>query len=87
METKTLREWRVERLWSQKSLATQADIRQATVAALERGVLPQYETINKVSIALGVKPFQVSEFAEAIAIRSSRQRPRSKSTVGEVNDT
>lgn len=79
MDTKTLREWRVERLWSQKELAERSGgIRQATIAAIEGGVMPRFGTMSKISEALGVAPTQIAEFAEAIEIRSGRQRPRSK---------
>lgn len=79
MKTKTLREWRAERLWTQRELAERSgNIRQATVAGIESGVVPRFSTMRKVSDALEVAPSQIMEFAEAIAIRSGRQRPRSK---------
>lgn len=76
---KDLREWRAERLLTQKQLADMASVRVATIADIERRVkLPRYATVRKISDALAVDPGSVSEFADAIARRSSVQRPRSK---------
>ena len=67
---KSLREWRAERLLSTKGLAAKAGTSNATIIAVENGYhLPTFRTIRRLTDALGVAPEEVTEFAEAIAVR------------------
>jgi len=47
-----LREWRNYRGLSQASLAAAADIRQATISAIEKGSMPRVDTARRIAAAL-----------------------------------
>lgn len=67
---RTLREWRLARLMSTQQLATRAGITKKTLIDLEYGRrLPHYETMGRLSEALGVEATEVEEFAKAIGER------------------
>ncbi len=62
-----LRRLRLERLLSTRGLARAAGCRQATVISTEQGRRrPSFETIRRLSQALGVAPTEVAEFARVI---------------------
>ena len=62
-----LRRVRLERLLSTRGLARAAGCTQATVISTERGRRqPSFETIRRLSQALGVEPTSVAEFARVI---------------------
>lgn len=62
-----LREVRVRRLWSQRELASRADVTQKTIVDLERGrTEPRLQTMRKLAAALGVEPLEIDEFRQAI---------------------
>ena len=64
---KPLRAWRVDRLLSVRALADAAGIQHKTLIDLEHGRRrPTYETIRRVSAALGVSPTEVEEFAATL---------------------
>ena len=64
---KTLREWRIARLMSTRTLANVATISNKTLIDIEYGRRrPHYGTISKLSAALGVEPTEVEEFAVAL---------------------
>jgi transcriptional regulator with XRE-family HTH domain len=50
-----VKELRKKRGWSQRELAKRAKIRQATIAALERGASPRLDTLAVLAQAFGVK--------------------------------
>ena len=67
---KTLREWRLDRLLSVRGLAAQSGVTAKTIVDLEYGRRrPHYDTMRKLCAALGVRPGDVTEFAEALAER------------------
>ncbi|MDP9363207.1 MAG: helix-turn-helix domain-containing protein [Chloroflexota bacterium] len=67
---KPLREWRIERLLSVRALAEAAGVQHKTVIDLEHGRRrPTYETIRRMSEALGVVPGEVEEFAATLEER------------------
>jgi transcriptional regulator with XRE-family HTH domain len=64
---KTLREWRIARLMSTRTLEKAAGVTQKTIIDIEYGRRrPHYETIGKISEVLGVEPGDVTEFAAAL---------------------
>lgn len=64
---KPLRMWRLERLLSVARLAKAAGVSNRTVLDIEHGkVRPKLRTIGRLSVALGVAPADVSEFAAVI---------------------
>ena len=63
----SLREQRVERLFSVRALAKRAGVAPTTVHLIENGRRgPQYLTIQKICQALGVTANEVDEFREAL---------------------
>jgi transcriptional regulator with XRE-family HTH domain len=74
---RSLRSWRIERLWSVRDLAKRAGISTKTVIQLEHGrQRPTFRTMRRVCAALGVEPHEVSEFAAALRDRSTGGPPR-----------
>lgn len=64
---KTLREWRVSRLLSIRSLGAVSGVTAKTLVDLEHGRRrPQYGTMKKLCAALGAEPGDVTEFVEAL---------------------
>ena len=64
---KTLREWRIARLMSTRALEKAAGVTQKTIIDIEYGRRrPHYETIGKISQALGVEPGEIAELAVAL---------------------
>lgn len=64
---KTLREWRVARLYSIRRLAEEADLSPRTIHEAEHGRrTPSLETIRKLSQVLEVEPADVVEFKAAM---------------------
>jgi transcriptional regulator with XRE-family HTH domain len=64
---KTLREWRLARLMSTRSLEKASGVTQKTIIDLEYGRRrPHYDTMGRLSAALGVEPGEVVEFAAAL---------------------
>jgi transcriptional regulator with XRE-family HTH domain len=69
--SKSLREWRTERLWSVRDLAHAAGVSTKTIVQLEHSrQRPNYRTIRRLCDALGVEPGQVTEFMRALEERS-----------------
>ncbi len=67
MPTRSLREWRLERLLSIKGLAAKAGVSSRTIVDIEYGrVVPKLRTIRRLSEALEVDPREVEEFSVAI---------------------
>ena len=61
-----LREWRIQRILTQKELAQKAGVAEVTVAAIERGhQLPSPRTSRKLAEVLGVAPLDIDEVREA----------------------
>ena len=54
----TLREARRRKGWTQVELASRTGVTQASISAIERGdvVSPTWETVSRLSKALGIKP-------------------------------
>ncbi len=68
MAVPSLREIRLNRMWSQRDLAQQARVAQKTIVDLElRRSEPRLLTMRKLAAALGVEPLEVDEFRKAIA--------------------
>jgi transcriptional regulator with XRE-family HTH domain len=68
MAVPSLREIRLNRMWSQRDLAQQARVAQKTIVDLElRRNEPRLLTMRKLAAALGVEPLEVDEFRKAIA--------------------
>jgi len=64
---KALREWRVERLMSIRSLADIAGVSTKTVVQLEAGrQLPTFRTMQRITTALRVDAAEIKEFAAAL---------------------
>ena len=64
---KTLREWRIARLMSTRGLEKAAGVTQKTIIDIEYGRRrPHYDTIGRISQALGVEPSDVTEFAATL---------------------
>jgi transcriptional regulator with XRE-family HTH domain len=67
MSVPSLREIRLNRMWSQRDLAQQARVAQKTIVDLElRRSEPRLLTMRKLAAALGVEPLEVDEFRKAI---------------------
>lgn len=67
MDIRPLREIRRRNLFSIDALAKSAKVSTKTIVEIEHGrQTPQLATIRKISGALGVDPFDVEEFREAI---------------------
>jgi DNA-binding XRE family transcriptional regulator len=63
----SLREIRLNRMWSQRDLAQQARVAQKTIVDLElRRIEPRLLTMRKLAAALGVEPLEVDEFRKAL---------------------
>lgn len=63
----TLREWRIQKVLTQKDLAERAGVAEVTIASIERGVqLPSPRTSRKLAEALGIEPTQIEEVKKAI---------------------
>jgi DNA-binding XRE family transcriptional regulator len=63
----SLREIRLNRMWSQRDLAQQARVAQKTIVDLElRRIEPRLLTMRKLAAALGAEPLEVDEFRRAI---------------------
>ena len=68
--SKSLREWRTERLWSVRDLADAARVSTKTVVQLEYGrQRPNYTTMRRLAEALKVEPREITEFAAALEER------------------
>ena len=63
----SLREIRLNRMWSQRDLAQHARVAQKTIVDLElRRSEPRLLTMRKLAAALEVEPLEVDEFRQAI---------------------
>ncbi len=63
----TLKEARAARLLTVRALAERAGVAFSTVHLIETGKsVPRFDAIQKISMALGVEPRDVAEFAAAI---------------------
>ena len=63
-----LREWRIQKVLTQKDLAGKAGVAAVTVAAIERGIqLPTPKTSRKLADALGVEPTDIEEVQQAVS--------------------
>ena len=63
----TLRELRIDRLWSQRELARRAGVAHGTIVSAETGQrLPRLLTMRRIADALGVDWRNVAEFREAV---------------------
>ena len=68
----SLRELRVERLWTIRQLAERAAVSPRTIVQLEHGrLLPRFGTMRRLAAALDVEPAVVDEFAAAISQRAA----------------
>ncbi len=75
----SLRQWRAARLLSSKALSAKTGVSNKTILDIENGKrMPTFRTIQTLSDALGVKPEEVREFADAIAKRSQTRDSSSK---------
>ena len=64
---KSLREWRMERLWSIQDLAREAGVSNKTIVQLEHHrQKPTFRTMRRISEALGIAAGEIEEFAEVI---------------------
>jgi len=62
-----LREWRIQKVMTQKELAQRAGVAEVTVAAIERGhQLPSPRTSRRLAEALGIEPTEIDEVKEYI---------------------
>ncbi len=69
---KTLKQYRIERMSTVRSLAAAAGISPTTLVAIEHGrVRPHYGTMLAVASALGVEVREVTEFAAALDAKLS----------------
>jgi transcriptional regulator with XRE-family HTH domain len=67
---KPLRAWRLERLLSIRALATQAGVTPKTLIDIEHGRRrAAYETMRRLSTALGVPATEIAEFAAVLEER------------------
>lgn len=67
-----LRKARLQRLLSQRALAKQAGVALKTVIDLELGrTQPHFETMRKLSEALGVEPIEIDEFWQALEAKAA----------------
>src|SRR4051812_1817247 len=65
----TLHDLRVSRLWSQRELARRAGVSHVTVVTAETGRRrPLFESVRRLSAALGVSPLEVEEFRQALGL-------------------
>ena len=63
----TLRELRIERLWTQRELAKRAGVSHGTIVSAETGQrLPRLLTMKRIADALGADWAEVGEFREAV---------------------
>ncbi len=69
---KSLREHRVGQMLSLRELARRAGVTHLTVMSIELGRRrhPEYRTITKLSVALGVAPEEIREFSDALDARA-----------------
>lgn len=68
---KTLREWRLARLYGVRDLAKQSGVSTKTIVQVEHGrQLPRLQTIRRLSEALDVEPTEVEEFKQALDVLS-----------------
>jgi transcriptional regulator with XRE-family HTH domain len=75
--TKTLRQWRHERLLTLVRLAERAGVAYRTVQGVERGDrVPTLKTIERLCAALEVNPRDVEEFARALELRGASYNNR-----------
>ena len=74
----TLRELRIERLWTQRQLAARAGVSHGTIVSAETGQrLPRLLTMRRIADALGIDWAEVAEFREAVAqARRGKATPR-----------
>lgn len=70
---RTLREWRIARLYSIRRLASEAKLSPRTIQEAEAGRRqPSLETMRKLSEVLEVEPGEVAEFKTAMDTMSKR---------------
>ena len=63
----TLRELRIGKLLSIRSLAKAAGVSTQTIVSIEMGrKAPQFGTMRKIAGALGVEPQEIADFAAAL---------------------
>lgn len=83
---RTLREWRAAKVMSIQALVAATGVSNKTIVEIEHGRrVPNFQTIRRLSEALGVEPTEVEEFANAIEERSkpprtTRPRPMNTAT-------
>ena len=69
-DDETLREWRLSRLMSTRTLAKASGVTQKTIINMEYGrQRPHYATIGRLWQALGVEPGEVTEFVATLEAR------------------
>ncbi len=70
----TLRQLRLDRLWSQRELAEQAGVAEKTVITIESGRrLPRLVTMRAIADALGVPWHDVDEFRATVEAQASKE--------------
>lgn len=70
--TRTLRQWRHERLLTLRALADRAGLAHGTVWGVETGErVPTIGTVERLSETLGVAPSEVAELARALEARGA----------------
>jgi len=63
----TVRELRLQQLWSQRELARRAGVAEGTIVNIETGQrLPRLLTVRRIANALGVNWMEIDEFRQAI---------------------
>lgn len=71
----TLRELRLQKLWSQRELARRAGVAEQTVVSIETGQRqPRLASIRKIADVLGVEWSEVEEFQKAIDDKAAAER-------------
>lgn len=77
----SLREWRRERLLTQRELAKRAGVAPSTIYLIEVGrSLPQLRIMIRLADALGVGPEQISEFRERLGLPPEDVREQRRPT-------
>ena len=72
-----LREFRIQKLLTQRELGEKAGLSKVTIAAIERGVqLPTPKTSRNLAEALGVEPTDIEEVQKAMTRALKKERGR-----------
>jgi transcriptional regulator with XRE-family HTH domain len=63
----TVRELRLQQLWSQRELAQRSGVAEGTIVSIETGQrLPRLLTMRRIANALGVNWMEIDEFRQGI---------------------